>query len=225
MPESAVARKTRWQPSEKRSRPSALDIIDDSVRTPRFGSFANSLADTPDEDSVVEAVNAQYMLAQRSMLMIGRYLVRARAQFRGTFQSAIVPRLKVKYRTAHMLMELAVRVDEGVIAEDCLPTSYRAAYRLITLAPPDLEKAKTLGLVRPETEQKAVEDFRRELRLSSLTRQAALAQRRHDLQIELDRLRKRQADLEQELGRISSEIEDAFRGPVIDGEAEDVIQS
>ena len=107
MNDQALVPAGRWAPAQKHVRPSALDIRTDAPRTPRFDRFTDSLADTPDEDAVVSAVADEWKAAQRSMLRIGRYLVRAKRTFACTFINDIISRLPFEYRTANMLMEVA----------------------------------------------------------------------------------------------------------------------
>jgi hypothetical protein len=218
MNDEAIVSVERWAPAQKRARPSALDIRDEAPRKPRFDRFADSLADTPDEDAVVGVVNAEWKAAQRSMLRIGRYLVRAKRTFARTFINDIISRLPFEYRTANMLMEVARGVDDGVLPEEALPSSYRAAYRLITLPSSDLAEAKRRNLARPETTQQQVERFRRELRSSGLTRHARLAARRQELLSEIERMRAREVRIQEELVEIAMEIGDDG-GEVIEAEA------
>jgi hypothetical protein len=208
----------RWAPAQKRSHPSALDIRTEAPRTPRFDRFTDGLADTPDEDAVVSAVGDEWKAAQRSMLRIGRYLVRAKRTFARTFINDIVSRLPFEYRTANMLMEVARGVDDGLLPEEALPSSYRAAYRLITLPSSDLAEAKRRNLARPETTQQQVEQFRRELRSSSLTRYARLIARRQELLSEIERMRTREVRIQEELVEIALEI-GGDGGEVIEAEA------
>jgi len=220
-----VVTTVRWKPAQKQRRPSALDLLNETVHLPpRFETFASSLADTPNEDSLVDVVNSHWAAAQRSMLMIGRYLLRAQNQFRGSFMRAIVPRLHFEYRTANMLMQIALRVQEGVVPQERLPTSYRAAYRLVTLSTSDLALADKRGLLRPDTRQRDVEEFRRELRRAQMTSQSVLAARRDELQARLERIRQEQRQLEEELARIVEEIGSKDEdGIIIDSNVEDQV--
>jgi len=236
MADQAVVTVSRYTPTRKPHRPSVLDNLDEigQASQARFDAFANALSDTPDEDAVVEVVNHHYLMAERSMLTIGRYLLRARIDFAGTFMSSIIPRLRVKYRTANMLMELAKKVDEGITLESGvvkgrelekrLPASYRAAYRLVTLSPHDLIEADRRALLNPNTDQKAVEEFRKALRASRITARAALNARRIEIQAQLDRLSQQQEKLERELMQIDAKLEAPFvdneEGVVIDGTVE-----
>ena len=206
MTDQALVPARRWSPAQKHVRPSAFNIRDEAPHTPRFDRFADSLADTPDEDAVVSAVGAEWKAAQRSMLRIGRYLVRAKRTFARTFINDIISRLPFEYRTANMLMEVARGVDDGVLSEEALPSSYRAAYRLITLPSSDLAEAKRRNLARPETTQQQVEKFRRELRSSGLTCNARLAARRQELLSEIERMRIREVRIHEELAEIARKI-------------------
>jgi hypothetical protein len=105
-----------------------------------------------------------------------------------------------------MLMEVARGVDDGVLSEEVLPSSYRAAYRLITLPSSDLAEAKRRNLARPETTQQQVEKFRRELRSSGLTCNARLAARRQELLSEIERMRIREVRIHEELAEIARKI-------------------
>jgi len=223
MNDQALVPGGRWAPAQKHVRPSALDIRAEEPRTPRFDRFTDSLADTPDEDAVVSAVAGEWKAAQRSMLRIGRYLVRAKRTFARTFINDIISRLPFEYRTANMLMEVARGVDDGLLPEEALPSSYRAAYRLITLPSSDLAEAKRRNLARPETTQQQVERFRRELRSSGLTRHARLAARRQELLSEIERMRAREVRIHGELAEIvaeiAAEIGGGDGGEVIEAEA------
>ena len=184
----------RWVPTEKkaprRQQPSVLDNAHESVVTPRTEAYRNSLVATPTEDEVLQQIDRHWGDAQRSILTVGRYLVRAKKDFYGTFQDVILPRLPFDRNVAHMLAVLAERVDDGVVPYEQLPRNYRTAFRIVTLAPDALVEARQRGLVHPGVKGQDVEAFRRELREARLENWERTEARRKTLQEKLERLRR-----------------------------------
>jgi hypothetical protein len=195
----------QWAPTQKKPRrqqPSILDNIHESVHTPRTDVYLNSLAPTATEDEVLQLIDRHWGDAQRSILTVGRYLVRAKRDFYGTFQDVIVPRLPFDRNVAHMLAILAERVDQGIVPYEELPRNYRTAFRIVTLSPDALAQARLRGLVHPRVKGQDIEVFRRELREARLESQELTVTRRRVLQEKLERMRREMKAVEQELARL-----------------------
>lgn len=194
----AVDPKERWGARKTTSRrASILTIAHEDVETPRTTIFKLS-----NETEVVREVEVLWETAQRAFLSIGRLLVQAERQFRGSFEKDIVSRLPFNRSVAHMLRTVAEKVEQGYVPEAELPRSYAAAFRLVTLEPEALEEARTRGLVSPSTPRSAIERFRQELKSQRMAAsgEAALREaKRRDLLARLDRARREVEKLSQEL--------------------------
>lgn len=205
---------TRWAPTEKkaprRHQPSVLDNAHESVVTPRTEAYRSSLVTTPTEDEILLQIDRHWGDAQRSILTVGRYLVRAKKDFHGTFQDVILPRLPFDRNVAHMLAILAERVDDGVVPYEQLPRNYRTAFRIVTLSPDALAQARQRGLVHPAVKGQDVEAFRRELREARLESQERTEARRKALQEKLERIRREMEAIESELANLGP--------PVVEGD-------
>lgn len=203
----AVDPKERWGARKTAARrASILTIAHEDVETPRTTIFKLS-----NEADVVQEVEVLWETAQRAFLMIGRLLMQAERQFRGSFEKDIVSRLPFNRSVAHMLRTVAEKVDQGYVPEAELPRSYAAAFRLVTLEPEALEQARTRGLISPHTPRSAIERFRQELRSQKLAahgQAALLAARRQELQAKLERAEREIEKLRMEISALDAEVSD-----------------
>jgi hypothetical protein len=202
--------KERWgarKPPQKRA--SILTIADEGIETPRADEYRYSLVEARTEADVVDEISKLWSDAQRAFLTIGRLLVRAEQVFRGSFERDVVSQLPFNRNVAHMLRTVAEKVAQGVVAENQLPRSYAAAFRLVTLEPDALEQARKEGLIAPETPRSAIEKFRQDLRtrrIASNGPQAILMAKRSELTIKLERMVNVLGRLRRELAEIDNQI-------------------
>lgn len=199
----AVDPKERWGARKAASRrASILTIAHEDVETPRTTVYKLS-----NETEVVREVEVLWETAQRAFLAIGRLLVQAERQFRGSFEKDIISRLPFNRSVAHMLRTVAEKVEQGYVPEAELPRSYAAAFRLVTLEPEALEEARSRGLVSPHTPRSAIERFRQELksqRIAASGEAALLVAKRRDLLSRLERAKREVEKLSQELAELDS---------------------
>jgi hypothetical protein len=193
----------KWQVGRKRARTDASNSSLATFDSPRLRVLSNSILDLQTESDVVHEVTKLWREAQEKFLAIGRYLVRARERFAGKYEQLILPQLPFGRQVAFQLRTVAAAVDGGKIEEEVLPRSYSTAYTLVTLEAEHLILARSRNLVRPDVARSEIEAFRRELlRSSGPKRLAALARERLHVARELDRLRKRMAEIDAELGGV-----------------------
>ena len=197
----------KWQIGKRHTRTEVSAPNFWRTNSPRLDVLSNSVLDLQSEAEVVDEVTKLWHEAQEKFLAIGRYLVRAKARFAGEYERTILPKLPFGRQVAFQLRTVAAAVDSGKVEEDVLPRSYSTAYALVTLEAGHLQLARSRNLVRPDVARSEIEAFRREiLQLSGPHRLVALARERQRLARELDRLRKRMAELDAELCRAEGNI-------------------
>lgn len=191
---------TRWSVPKRKA---AAEIARGSLPIPdsdRVRLLSNTLVALRTEEDAVREISKLWREAQERFLTIGRYLVRAKQQFRGEYERAILPQLPFGRQVAFQLRTVATAVDGGKIEEEVLPRSYSTAYSLVTLLPEHLALARDRNLVRHDVARSEIEAFRRELRRSlSAPARAALDEERRNLAKEIARLQRRIAEIDLEL--------------------------
>lgn len=191
---------TRWSVPKRKAAAEiargSLPILDsDRVRL-----LSNTLVALRTEEDAVREISKLWREAQERFLTIGRYLVRAKQQFKGEYERAILPQLPFGRQVAFQLRTVATAVDGGKIEEEVLPRSYSTAYSLVTLLPEHFALARDRNLVRYDVARSEIEAFRRELRRSlSAPARAALDEERRNLAKEVARLQRRIAEIDLEL--------------------------
>lgn len=193
---------TRWSVPKRKvaiSRGPALAPPQDGER---LRLLSNTLVTLHSEDDAVREISKLWREAQEKFLAIGRYLVRAKLQFKGEYERLILPQLPFGRQVAFQLRTVAAAVDGGKIEEEALPRSYSTAYSLVTLVPEHFALARDRNLVRYDVARSEVEAFRRELRRSAPAPDwVALDEERKDVVREVARLQQRLAEIDAELGK------------------------
>jgi hypothetical protein len=82
---------------------------------------------------------------------------------------------------ASQFRKIAAAVDGGHLPLDACPGSYGAAYQLALLSPSEMERAKGLGLVRPDVPKAAVIAFRKQTQGDRPPEQLDLGRLRQEL--------------------------------------------
>ena len=213
--------------SKRRSSQLASEAIDQKIpETGRPRVLSNAILDLRTENDVVEEVAKLWVEAQEKFLAIGRYLLRAKIKFAGSFESHIIANLPFGKNVAYQLRMVAEAVDSGRLSEQDLPRSYATAFQLVSLPAPDFDAARAQGLIRNTVTRPEVNNFRRELRAKRLEqgdRHLVLSKERLGLRSEMQRLQARYREVESRLAEIEAEIgadEDADNIRIIEGFAE-----
>jgi hypothetical protein len=158
------------------------------------------------EDFVREISNL-WRDVQRRILMIGRYLNRAKTLLpHGEFQQMIKAELPFSEQVAYQMRQVAAAVDAGRFLEEELPRNYSVAYQLVTLSEHEVQIARERLLFRPDVRRSELLALKRELRLSW---QINHGLDRNELLAERARLMQRLAEIEAALGPLVVEHDDS----------------
>jgi hypothetical protein len=187
---------------------------------PRAEVFANAVRSHSDlgeePERYADEIRKLWGQAARKFIAIGEYLLQAKLHFEyGEKMKRLEAMLPFGYATAHRFMRIAEAVQGGRLPRDHLPANYATAYVLTTMSEEDLEEAKDRNLVREDVTRKALEDFMAERRQPTTDGRSVLLMReRRRLQAQMDRIRARLAQIDQEIGPVAG-------GTVIEGVAEE----
>jgi hypothetical protein len=193
----------KWAVTKRQAKTLAQPVLhEDTSDTVRFRVLSNSVRELSSEADVIEEVGKLWREAQEKFLAIGRYLVRAKEKFRGTYEAVIIPQLPFGKGVAYQLRAVAVAVDEGRLLEEELPHSYATAYQLVSLNPTDFDLARKEHLVRRDVLRREVEAFRARVRASSTERKILVRRELERLRGEVGRIERRIAELESELSQL-----------------------
>lgn len=100
--------------SKRRSSRLASEAIEEKIpETGRSRVLSNAILDLRSENDVVEEVAKLWVEAQEKFLAIGRYLLRAKIKFAGSFESHIIVNLPFGKNVAYQLRMVAEAVDLG----------------------------------------------------------------------------------------------------------------
>jgi DUF3102 family protein len=149
------------------------------------------------EDFVREISNL-WRDVQRRVLMIGRYLNRAKTLLpHGEFHQMIKAELPFSEQVAYQMRQVAAAVDAGRFLEEELPRNYSVAYQLVTLSEREVQIARQRQLFRPDVRRSELLAFKRELRF---VQPICSPPNRDELLAERARLLQRLAQIEAMLG-------------------------
>jgi hypothetical protein len=179
----------------------------------RAQAFTNEVVTLTSREEFAREINTLWDQAAQRFLLIGRYLMQAKATLpHGEYQAMIERELRFSTPVARMLKAVAEKVEAGIIPEDMLPRSYTTAYQLITLPPDAFEIARKNLLIRPDLQRAEILAFKRSLRQTSTDELQArtvaeekLAQLRRYLQ-EQQAITRKIAELRQELVKMGVSI-------------------
>ena len=193
---------TRWAVSRQKAVAHAAQPPLSTSEGDRVRVLSNSLVILHTESDVVREVSKLWREAQQRFLTIGRYLVRAKQQFQGSYEREILPQLPFGRQVAFQLRTVAAAVDGGKVDEHVLPRSYSTAYSLVTLEDEHLALARSRNLVRPDVVRSELEAFRREMRTALFVgsaRVVALERERQQLARELERIQRRLQEIDRDM--------------------------
>ena len=159
------------------------------------------------EDFIREVSNL-WRDVQRRVLMIGRYLNRAKTMLpHGEFQYMIKAELPFSEQVAYQMRQVAAAVDAGRFLEEELPQNYSVAYQLVTLSEREVQIARQRRLFRPNVRRSELLAFKRELRP---IQPASSSRDREELVAERNGLLQRLAELDALLGPLIEHDSDVF---------------
>lgn len=169
----------------------------------RAEAFADAVVPYNRREDYVAEIACLWEKAQKSFVLIGRYLEAAKEKLpHGEFEEMISRELPFNRRVAHMLRVAAKALTSGRLPADRLPPNYSIIYALSTFDDAMLRVAEERGLIRRDVRRAEIEHFKRELGVGG-----------HDGLVELrrarDRLLTKRAEIEAELARIEERLRDA----------------
>ncbi len=131
----------------------------------RVERLDGALIDCRTPEEFAQEIATLWREAEQRYLMIGRYLIRAKAQLpHGAYLDLIEHALPFGPRVAQRLVIVAAAIDGGALPKEQLPPSYSTIYVLATLPPEDRDEAVRVGLVRPDVRRAEIEEFKRQRR-------------------------------------------------------------
>jgi hypothetical protein len=151
-----------------------------------------------ERDDFVREISHLWRDVQRRVLLIGRYLNRAKSVLpHGQFQQMIRADLPFSEQVAYQMRKVAAAIDGGRFLEEELPRNYSVAYQLVTLSEAELRVARARQLFHPRVRRSDVLRLKRELRLLPAPADAAeTASDREALIGERERLQARLAEID-----------------------------
>lgn len=133
----------------------------------RMSALQTSTAPLESMSEYIEAVARLWEDTQQRFIAIGRHLLHAKKTLaHGEWEVMITSRLPFSRSVAHYLRAVAESLDAGRLSEAELPVSYATAYKLTSLTNDDLDRARQIGIVRPDVTRAEVDAFRKSLRVS-----------------------------------------------------------
>jgi hypothetical protein len=209
----------RQRDADEASDPAARSQVATLPTRHRMEGIVNAVVPQANIEGYVREINRLWSEARDKFLAIGEYLLQAKETLpHGEYEKMIGTRLPFKPAAALRIRTVAEAVRRDRLQREDVPCSYNTAYELTLLAPHELKEAKSRNLVRPDVYLREIKAFRAELRESiGLDRNAALKRERVRVLREMDRLRARLAEIDDEIGADADE-----RSVVIDGNAEAV---
>jgi len=169
----------------------------------RIAAVEESLRACHSVDDYVREISRLWSDAQRKLLVIGRYLVQAKAALEhGEYEDLVRDKLPFTPRTAHRLRTVAEAIDVGTLPADRAPRDYTAAYVLARLDPAERHQAEAQGLVRADVSRREVEAFKRQIRAITTVKAEALS----SVDEAIRRLEARLAELDAERERVISRL-------------------
>ena len=192
----------------------------------RDEAIANATVHFKDEQHAIAVITNLWNEARAKFLAIGRNLREAKRRYPKAFEKVILPQLPFGKQVSYQLRTIAEAVDDKQFTADEMPQSYGAAYQLAILDEGDFKKARAEGLVRPDVQRRAIEEWKRQrymrLRLKSEGKVTLLREERMSLHVESERLRDRLSAISARLTEIDGEIAAEESSFTIDGRAEEM---
>lgn len=188
----------------------------------RAEGFENTVRQCATKDEFKQEIGALWASAMDKFLLIGRYLIMAKATLpHGEYQAMVTAELPFSYHIAYQLKTVAENADR--ISRDRLPRSYSTAFRLVTLTDHELAEAEAKNLVRADVTRREIEAFVQEIRSDRLAQQERLTREYRKLVRRRDSILERMRAIEAELGGPPDSGGVVIDGEVVDadGDAED----
>jgi len=187
----------------------------------RATDISDAIVPCRTREEFAQEIRYHWNRSRKEFLSIGRYLNRAKDTLaHGEFEAMIVSDMPFSVETAYRFRAVAEAIDSGRLALDMLPGAESVAYQIVTMKPDELERAKAVGLIRPDVTRRQLIDFKQSLRPAKAE---AAPDRRKALLADYARCKAKLAEIRAELLRDHGVDPERDSGVTIDLEAEDVV--
>ncbi|WP_298364305.1 DUF3102 domain-containing protein [Azospirillum sp.] len=187
----------------------------------RATDISDAIVPCRTREEFAQEIRYHWNRSRKEFLSIGRYLNRAKDTLaHGEFEAMIVSDMPFSVETAYRFRAVAEAIDSGRLALEMLPGAESVAYQIVTMKPDELERAKAVGLIRPDVTRRQLIDFKQSLRPAKT---GAVPDRRKALLADYARCKAKLAEIRAELLRDHGVDPERDSGVTIDLEAEDVV--
>lgn len=192
----------------------------------RASDISDAVVPCRTRQEFAQEIRYHWNRSRKEFLSIGRYLNRAKETLpHGEFEAMIATDMPFSVETAFRFRAVAEAIDTGRLTLDVLPGAESVAYQIVTMKPDELERAKSVGLIRPDVTRSQLIAFKRSLRPATAEAGGAEADgtvRRKTLLAEYARHKARLAEIRETLMREHGIDPEKPGSITIDVEAEDV---
>ena len=157
-----------------------------------------SVPDNATVDDYTRVIDKLWLTAQRTFVQIGRYLEEAQTRLVAEDFSLLCARLPFGRSARSQLMQAYRAVSQHRLPAGIERAGYSTVYEASKLSEPDLQRAITEGVVRPDMKRSDLLSFKKRIRNDD----DAEPQRIAALTSERDRLMRRVHDIDAELARL-----------------------
>jgi len=187
----------------------------------RASDISDAVVPCRTRQEFTQEIRYHWSRSRKEFLSIGRYLNRAKDILpHGEFEAMIESDMPFSVETAFRFRAVADAIDTGRLTMDVLPGAESVAYQIVTMKPEELERAKAVGLVRPDVTRRQLIAFKQSLRPSKT---GSAPDRRKALLADYARHKACLTEIREELLRDHGiDPEKPMAGITIDVEAEDV---
>ncbi|WP_233474580.1 DUF3102 domain-containing protein [Azospirillum agricola] len=201
--------------------PAAPAALPASKADRRAADISDAIVPCRTRQEFTQEIRYHWNRSRKEFLSIGRYLNRAKETLpHGEFEAMIESDMPFSVETAFRFRAVADAIDTGRLTMEMLPGAESVAYQIVTMKPDELERAKAVGLIRPDVTRRQLIDFKQSLRAP---KPESTPDRRKQLLAEYARHTARLAEIRAELLRDHGIDPDKPTGGItIDVEAEDV---
>lgn len=162
----------------------------------------------------VTPIARMWETATNNLIDIGRQLNLAKKALNehGKFMRMCREFLPFSIEVAHQLRTVAEAIDRKRFKEEELPTAYSVAYQICTIPDAAIDRARELGLVRPDVRRSELLAFKSQLRDPKPPRRVRPEREIAELRSEREGLAARIKEIDRRLAELEG-------GPTIDGTA------
>jgi hypothetical protein len=165
----------------------------------RATDISDAIVPCRTREEFAQEIRYHWNRSRKEFLSIGRYLNRAKDTLpHGEFEAMIVSDMPFSVETAYRFRAVAEAIDTGRLTLEMLPGAESVAYQIVTMKPDELERAKAVGLIRPDVTRRQLIDFKQSLRPAKTE---AAPDRRKTLLADYARCKAKLAEIRAELLR------------------------